>query len=593
MKCPFLKTILFLGILTASCTEKDNSADQPSFPDKIDAEKLYLSVNLVTPGSILTRDDTDSQDWEYNEGTDSESNVQSVRLYFFDELGNPVNVNKTPTDDYNYLPYFDCSPSSAGNDMTQNVEKIYTTTLCLEPEGGRIPTQLLAVVNPNSVVTSKANPTLSELKTLVSDFLTGLDNDNFVMTNSVYMEGAGENKSEVYTTSIGNNIYYDEESAKKNPALSVYVERVVARLDLSFSTNSDDIQNIIGQEDTYDTGITLLPVDSDSGTKIYVKLLGWAVTSTPSVSRLVKSIDKEWSTQQLFSNAVWNSPAFHRSFWAINPPEPEFKWFSFNDISGKGTSGKRADGCFGMDTQTVYMQENANPYGSPSGKAANPDFPSKVICAGQLINEAGKPISIAEYEGKRYTLEGLLNSVASSLDMYFEDGTDGEGKKRYTKIKPSHLEFETFMQREGDNNPDPDREGTYLVYFKLSDEAKLITWYHKFDPENEEEPQVVENPSKALADATFEAKVWLDGYTYYYFDIPHQGKNLDDPGYFGVVRNHIYNAEVVKIMSLGTPVYSPDEIIYPEKPASSGNMFKANIRILQWRRVKKNLQLAW
>ena len=84
------------------------------------------------------------------------------------------------------------------------------------------------------------------------------------------------------------------------------------------------------------------------------------------------------------------------------------------------------------------------------------------------------------------------------------------------------------------------------------------------------------------------AKVWKDGYTYYYFDIKHLGNKI------GVVRNHIYDANITKLTGLGTPVYNPDEIIYPEKPIDDEETFiAAQINILSWRIVKNDVELDW
>ena len=53
----------------------------------------------------------------------------------------------------------------------------------------------------------------------------------------------------------------------------------------------------------------------------------------------------------------------------------------------------------------------------------------------------------------------------------------------------------------------------------------------------------------------------------------------------GVVRNHIYAINVTKIAGLGTPVYNPDEIIYPETPEENEHYIAAQINILSWRVV--------
>ena len=92
-----------------------------------------------------------------------------------------------------------------------------------------------------------------------------------------------------------------------------------------------------------------------------------------------------------------------------------------------------------------------------------------------------------------------------------------------------------------------------------------------------------------LADKTVvdRALVWKNGMTYYYYVIKHLGNQE------GVVRNHIYDTTVTKIAGLGTPVYDPEEVIYPEKPDENDHYIAAQINILSWRLVKNNYELKW
>lgn len=65
------------------------------------------------------------------------------------------------------------------------------------------------------------------------------------------------------------------------------------------------------------------------------------------------------------------------------------------------------------------------------------------------------------------------------------------------------------------------------------------------------------------------------------------------PGWFGVVRNHIYKVNLTGIFGLGTPVFDPDEIIIPEKPEEKDVYLAADIRILSWRIVDHGYELNW
>ena len=87
------------------------------------------------------------------------------------------------------------------------------------------------------------------------------------------------------------------------------------------------------------------------------------------------------------------------------------------------------------------------------------------------------------------------------------------------------------------------------------------------------------------------ALVWKSGMTYYYYEIIHNGTGSNATK--GVVRNHIYKTTVAKIAGLGTPVYDPDQVIYPEKPDENDHYIAAEIDILSWRIVENNYNLEW
>lgn len=95
------------------------------------------------------------------------------------------------------------------------------------------------------------------------------------------------------------------------------------------------------------------------------------------------------------------------------------------------------------------------------------------------------------------------------------------------------------------------------------------------------------NGNLANKDIVDRALVWNSGMTYYYKEIMHLN------GHNGVVRNHIYGVNVQKIAGLGTPVYNPDEIIYPETPEENDHYIAAQINILSWRLVNEDYELVW
>ena len=70
-------------------------------------------------------------------------------------------------------------------------------------------------------------------------------------------------------------------------------------------------------------------------------------------------------------------------------------------------------------------------------------------------------------------------------------------------------------------------------------------------------------------------------------------RQLQGSDEIGVVRNHIYKTTITNIAGLGTPVYNPGDVIYPEKPEDNAHYIAAEINILSWRVVKNNYNLEW
>ncbi|MCH5229768.1 MAG: Mfa1 fimbrilin C-terminal domain-containing protein [Muribaculaceae bacterium] len=643
---------LLLAGLMASCANEDlGNAGQNLSGDAVEAQLYgYLTVSMVAPGGYMTKANDDDQNYKY--GTEDENYVRKIRFFFFDESGNPAQVRKNPTDDSKFYSFYDWDPTDNDNDYTpgddvttkpsddqytgETIESMLTTTIAISgpaldaEQTPVMPAQVLAVVNPNSTVLELVNPSLatvqaavgadaeatvaSPLTTIVDDFQTDLmGKGDFVMSNSVFRTGT----SDAYAVNDAQSIDPEKhiqaklEDSQKNP-LVIYVERVLARLDLSVGI-ADSKKKTTDDGTIYDVEFEFNPVDPNyednelkpsvsEPTKIYAKLLGWTITSTPKESRLVKQIQTGWD--DFNANQPWNATDFHRSFWAVNHDKLDdansikdnYRWNSYNDISGINNN-TRADECFDMTKESAYMQENANPLAS-AATGANPSYPTKVLLAAQLVDGNGKPVTITQWGQQYYTIEGLKNLVAHMLNLYTGEGEDKE------KVKPSDLDFMTSSYYKAKDRQPIGFSGGYISYFTLrkeklseSEQGTLPsdkTWYHldENDPTGEKYDEI-EDVDKYLEDVLGYALVWNNGYTYYYFDVRHLGTDDKNMGYYGVVRNHIYDSTITTLKGLGTPVWDPKENIYPEHPDISGNLITAQIKVLMWRVVSQNYELVW
>ena len=591
-----MKKIFFfslLGLLLAGCT-KETGKNPGS--EETDATN-YLSVSLVAANRAGTRVDINKDGNEdFEDGSKEENAVNRIRFYFFDDEEAAFPVWKGTGTTASYIDWYPTAADFQDGDANETVEKIANTTLSLNltSEGGK-PASVLAVINPCASVLAlegTPGPDLETLRKAIKDFNTGLTDGNFVMSNSVYVAADGK---PAYSTALKEENFATtlEEAQKETNKVKIYVERVVARLDLTVSLEKDEA---LSTEDSPVYSVSKeYTIDGEKSQKVFVKFLGWNVTSTPDKSYLVKEINPEWTNTGLFGNdnELWNTADYHRSFWAVNPPAGQFdyQYGTFTKDSTDEEGKPLEDNHFPADALTipaagpVYLHENAGADGEDEPE------PTKVIIAAQLLNEEGEPFEIAEWAYRKYTLENLKTVFANEvLRLYKKVGAS------YVKIEPKELDFKTAQDLETG-------ESSYYVYAVLdSDVDKDDYWYLKVDGVEGDESDKVETNFTSLTrqqandylrDRINHVMVWKGGNTYYYLNIRHLGIDESKPGYWGVVRNHLYKVNISKLEGLGTPVYDPDEVIHPEQPEGDESIISAEVKILQWRIVSQDYDLTW
>lgn len=551
---------MFAALVMTGCSSDDAIIPDGGIDNGVDGEPQYLTVNLVTNTSSQARATGDPNNAEYEEGLTDENAVKKVRFYFFDEFDEPASVKKVGDNYYNYMDWTEIS--EADKDMP-NVEKILSATLVIQSPDDLTPDKIVAIINP--VEDPDATTSLVTLADVAGNYQTKTANGEFVMSNSTYEK----NNAQQMAVSIDGKIFNTAGEALNNP-INIHVERTVAKVRLKSSLTPIENQTNIFKTSTADN--TQMFGDKE----IFVKFLGWNTTAVADKSRLVKKINPNWEPDLLGGGEPWNWSDYSRSFWAINADGVNYQYGAFNN-------NENADNLFQAQANTkfdksqwVYINENA----SDDNNGAKPATTSKVIIAAQLVDENGNSLEFAEYGSTRTTVSGLLTLFANNCGLYKKNET--EGGISFSKIAESDLIIKTATAVSETGSVD---KGRYKVYVQLTPEAENTTWY----PSNINGSQALTTAqaNKALLDLGA-AKVWTEGYTYYYFDIKHLGTMT------GVVRNHIYDANITSLKGLGTPVYDPDEIIYPEKPTDDEDTFiAAQISILSWRVVNNDVSLEW
>lgn len=550
----FIVPALALGLSACTSEEPGNGVLENGT-----GETNYLSVSLVSAmGSRATTDQ------DYEDGTPAESEVKSVRFYFFDAKGEAAAVKyNSVSDASNFTSYFDWTPTGSTDDESANITKKLNATIVINTkEGDKVPVAIVAIANPTEELKALGNRSLSQLNEVVANHVdvTG----GFVMSNAVYAS-RGEKMEAV---DIAGHLATTSDAALENPVV-IYVERVVAKVGMNMGTALTAIDDPMNDGGKLYSLSSIDKTQEFGGQEIYARILGWNVTATANESRLMKEINASWSNNLFGNDEEWNHPEYFRSYWAQNPlVTPTYSDFNVEDLA----ASKIDVGGY------TYVQENA----AKDATGADADTHTKVIVAAQLCDKDGNYLEFAEWGGNRYSVDELKTLLAGVSNIYKVNGT------QRTKIDENDLELTTATKAGVTANDrgevDATKAGRYHVYAQLADAESLTQYSIGRDGAIISAQQV----NEALI-ALGGCKVWKEGYTYYFYDIQHLGSN--GFGQYGVVRNHVYKTTITKLTGLGTPVYDPDDVIYPELPEDPYTYIAAQINILSWRIVNQNVDV--
>lgn len=604
------KLFLFsmLGLLLMNCTNEDSVGESV---ETTPPESSFLSISIVSGNSTGTRAEANGDytegDGVYRDGTEEESCVKNVLFLFYDADGKPAKAVKKGDTYYTYSLWENVNNGNINGDHGQTVEHILNTTISLtvprKNDKPVLPAQLVAIVNPPSDYSELVEKKLSELPEVVEDYEKGyLDRETktgrFIMTNSVYVD----NEKIINSTALKENDYYSDKDATSHPVVVVYVERVLARIDLGINIepNSATVTSpdkTPSGDDIYFTGESYT---QDGGKKnVYVRFLGWNVYNTPDKSRLIKKINKDWTNADVMgtSNGVaiepWNVAAYHRSFWAINPEKEKIthKSGSFIEPENESFGSYWAANQYEIPSiekyTTAYFHENAAPF---ENQNAAPTNPSSVIVAAQLVDKDGNACELVQWAGTYYTWEDLMTQFCSQLNYWYKtsDTKDNNGNtiNTYTHISPEDL---TWTSTPGSTKVSVVVDNTKEWYI-LSDGVE------EGNAKDDDFKQVTASEiNTVLADKFGEnnIKYWKNGYTYFRLKIRHLGLGEDASAYYGIVRNHIYEINVKSLQGLGTPVVDPHIPIVINPDDEENTNLSAEVRILSWRVVKQSYDLTW
>ena len=561
-----MKKYLFIALAAlgfAACTEKgeDNAPIQNA-----ELEESYIAINLMAADND-TRAAKD--DYGYEDGTAAERAIMTAYFFFFDETGNPFNVTTSaPGGEKNHLQL--TIGNTTGNE-DPNVSDIKEAVLVLNTYKGVYPSKIVAVLNWTPVEKTYSLADLhEELATL------GDDTNGYVMSNSVYMDGAGKVVDAVPLTAA--NIKTSSTDALENP-VDIYVERIAAKV-------------VVAGNSIYDTQKVTTPivaVGDTSNIEVYVKLLGWELYNDYNTTNLLKDIEN-WDVETL--GLTWNDIPYYRCYWAqsqSNDLSDNFAWEYTDDV--KTAKGFPTEYGFNVASTADYTDTTTYTYCGENTRAWSEtnDVRTKVILKGQLMQKNGdntySALELARWYGTEYAgNEALRIAVANSLKYTLYSSADGQS---FASITKDDIECVAGAKVGAQ---------AYEVGFQLSTAGQSKTWYQYSSANGYQSLGAIDGDENKTATNTYlksvePALLYTEGQTYYTVDIEHLGTAAAK---YGVVRNHVYQIEIKSIKGYGSPVFSGDiGFLKPEFPTEDeASYVAAKINVLSWKVVKQGVDIV-
>lgn len=567
-------------MMSACASENDDKGGDTNAEGKAQ----YMAVNIVSVGT------NGSRAADYDHGLPKESTVDNVRFYFFNSDGSPYLLKNNA--DKNWVEPTQAIEDEQGT-PNENVTKITKSIIVFQPENGNsAPYSVVAVVNARSLETSATN-TLGNDKKSLSDLLSSVqakqfydlnngstattnygkaaDSKNFVMTNSVYLK----DDAQQCQTFVSGNVYKTADEAKAKP-VDIYVERVVAKVTADVDKTNKKWK--LGDETNWEnTKYGKVVGKTTNGTEVYAVIEGWNVADENATAMLEKQIDKTWTTEGLgFANDnPWNTNDYHRCFWEKSTEAGA----TGNDLINY-TYKTIADNPLGTVVYTL-----PNTLQTATTEKYNNKL-TKFIVAAKLrylnpTTNTWKNVEICRYKGIEYIGQNaVLDVIGSESGIYVKKA----GSTTYTSLGHDQLKF-TKDKTSGAKD--------YKAIAAVDGDKVNVNELYTKDETTGNYTNVASLDIVNKAIQKENADVRASGKTYYYIPIRHLGTAEAKQGYYGVVRNHVYQITISDMKGFGTPVVKEDETIIPTEPEYDDTFLAAKIKVLSWRVVKQNADLDY
>ncbi|MDE6010984.1 MAG: fimbria major subunit [Muribaculaceae bacterium] len=358
--------------------------------------------------------------------------------------------------------------------------------------------------------------------------------DGYYMASAAYYD-KNNSYATTYRTTI-NKLYAtaQEAEADEGQSTKMYVERVVAKVNMT--TSIEDYSSI---------DIADIMVGTSTSTKASVKFVPENVflTNTNKATWLRKRLDPytDFATDTWFQGKIVDAANNNRSHWTQGCIDATTKLadidqYSYNDQAESVTLWTAE-----KPAVTEYVYDHV---GSTQERCTSIILVGKYNITGTGLNiNADGDFWIVASGGKFH----VFDTESKAIVYMSTDGkatyNDGGTTKNRTLVKVS------------DEQP---------WLFKLNDNSSPVT-----------------------------CMIFKNGLGYYSAPITHFTNATTGDKYFGVVRNHIYNVDVNSIAGLGIGIPDPDDPIIPVDPLDPANekaFFHVSVNVLPWDIIKQDVK---
>lgn len=559
MKKSLLFSAVLAGLMLGSCSSSDdlNGGNTPANQDG--SGYVSLSLNLPTRSGSMSRAENDKFDdglaaeYAVNDGTlllfegTDEANATFAGAYTLKNLS--MNLVGTSTDNITTTTKI---TQKIKNGLSSGTNNFYAIVV-LNNNGTLTVDDTNATLKVNGEDFSSTKK-ISDLQSL--ELTKNADNFNgtgFLMMNAPLSNvKGGETSPTGATVSVASkidndHIYATEALAKANSSATIYVERALAKVDVTASKPTGSLY--------------------EDATVSY-KVTGWVLDNTNKKTYYLRntSNSSEWLSLKTTSTVptkpyrfvgdapMESSVQLYRTYWAQDPNydvQPSTLSDHFNTIGNTAPTSSSLKNLGEHD----YCLENT--FSVPQ---QNQDVTTRVIIAAQLKDDGKTFYVVNDNESQLLDEDNMKKAVKSA----FLNNTDVQawiktGLKDGKKIDEGDLDV-TVASTAGNNAPTVSVNATGNDKY-ISGSAPAMT-------------TAITNIMNAIKVATY-----ANGISYYPVRIKHFGddltpwKNGETPeptvkdgayplanqaanylGRYGVLRNNWYNVDVQGIKKLGSPV---------------------------------------